>query len=78
MEQAAKTLILVKRTKYCSLNKILQYLTVYSQTNPKKTFTFIIQCPPLNRITLGQHKSDTKNRMIQLNDLIKDLCTDQV
>jgi len=27
-----------------------------------------IQCPPLNRITLGQHKSDNNNRIIQLTD----------
>ncbi len=25
-----------------------------------------LQCPPLNRITLAQHKSDNNNRMIQL------------
>jgi hypothetical protein len=30
---------------------------------------FYIQCPPLNRITLGQHKSDNNNRMIQLTDV---------
>ncbi len=29
----------------------------------------MIQCPPLNRITFGQHKSDTNNRMIQLTDV---------
>ncbi len=29
-----------------------------------------IQCPPLNRITLGQHESDNNNRMIQLTDVI--------
>ncbi len=28
----------------------------------------IIQCPPLYRITLGQHKSDNNNRMIRLTD----------
>ncbi len=28
---------------------------------------FQIQCPPLNRITLGQHKSDNNNRKIQLS-----------
>ncbi len=27
-----------------------------------------LQCPPLNRITLGQHKSDNNYRMIQLTD----------
>jgi len=32
-------------------------------------FEKFIQCPPLNRITLGQHKSDNNNRMIQLNDV---------
>ncbi len=31
-----------------------------------KPWTYV-QCPPLNRITLGQHKSD--NRMIQLADI---------
>ena len=32
-----------------------------------KTLKFLkVQCPPLNRITLGQHKSDSNNRMIQL------------
>ncbi len=35
-----------------------------------KTKTFIIlQCPPLNRITLGQHKRDNNNRMNQLTDV---------
>ncbi len=29
----------------------------------------IIQCPPLNRITLGRHESDNNNRMIQLTDV---------
>ncbi len=28
-----------------------------------------IHCPPLNRITLSQHKSDNNNRMIQLTDV---------
>ena len=28
-----------------------------------------IQCLPLNRITLGQHKSDNNNRMIQLTEV---------
>ncbi len=32
-------------------------------------FYFHVQCPPLNRITLGQHKSDNNNRMIQLTDV---------
>ena len=27
------------------------------------------QCPPLNRITLGQHNSDNNNRMIQLTNV---------
>jgi hypothetical protein len=30
---------------------------------------FAIQCPPLNRITSGRHKSDNNNRMIQLTDV---------
>jgi hypothetical protein len=30
--------------------------------------SLVIQCPPLNRITLGQHKSDNNNQMIQLTD----------
>jgi len=29
---------------------------------------FIVQCPLLYRITLGQHKSDNNNRMIQFTD----------
>jgi hypothetical protein len=29
----------------------------------------VIQCPPLTRITLGEHKSDNKNRMIQSTDV---------
>ena len=28
-----------------------------------------VQCPPLNRITLGQHKSDNNNWLIQLTDI---------
>ena len=28
-----------------------------------------VQCPPLNRITLGQHKSGNNNRMFQLTDI---------
>ena len=28
-----------------------------------------LQCPPLNRITLGQLKSDNNNRQIQLTDV---------
>ncbi len=31
---------------------------------------FELQYPPLNRITLGQHKSDNNNRMILLTDVI--------
>jgi len=33
------------------------------------SFNIWIQCPPLNRITLGQHKSDNTNRMIQLTEV---------
>ncbi len=29
----------------------------------------VLQCPPLNRITLDQHESDKNNRMIQLTDV---------
>ncbi len=29
-----------------------------------------LHCPPLNRITLCQHKSDNNNRMIQLTDVV--------
>ena len=32
-----------------------------------------IQCPLLNRITLGRHKSDNNNRMIQLTDVFRAL-----
>jgi len=36
--------------------------------NVTKMSNFTLQCPPLNRITLGQHKNDNNNRMIQLTD----------
>ncbi len=29
----------------------------------------LMQCPPVNRVTLGQHKNDYNNRMIQLTDV---------
>ena len=29
-----------------------------------------VECLPLNRITLGLHKSDNTNRMIQLTDVL--------
>ena len=32
-------------------------------------FTIEIQCPPLNMITLGQHKSDNHDKMIQLTNV---------
>ena len=35
----------------------------------KNLASFEVQCPPLNRITLGQHISDNNNRMIQLIDV---------
>ncbi len=31
--------------------------------------THKIQCPPLNGITLGRHRIDYNNRMIQLTDV---------
>ncbi len=39
--------------------------------NPKKQTQLLLQCPPLNRITLGQHKSDNNNQMIQLTDVLR-------
>ncbi len=33
-------------------------------------FIYSVQCPPLNGITLGRHKRDYNNRMIQLTDVI--------
>jgi hypothetical protein len=33
----------------------------------------VIQCPPLNVITAGRHKSDNNNRMIQLTDVFCEL-----
>ncbi len=44
-----------------------KYLTV-SRTNLSISY-IVIQCPPLNRINFGQHKSDGSNRMIQLTDV---------
>jgi hypothetical protein len=32
-------------------------------------FNFKIQCPPLNGITLGRHRRDNNDRMIQLTDV---------
>jgi len=34
---------------------------------------FIHHLPPLNRITLGLHKSDNNNRIIQLTDIFCEL-----
>ncbi len=31
--------------------------------------SYDVQCSPLNRLTLGHHKSDNNNRMIQLTDV---------
>jgi len=46
------------------------YVTVPRGMNlTKQDKKISIQCPPLNRITLGQHKSDNNNRMIQLTDV---------
>jgi hypothetical protein len=52
----------------------------WAQANQSGTTTFLvvvvvvvvvmeIQCPPLNRITLGRHKSENNNRMILLTDV---------
>ncbi len=45
-------------------------MTFLSYTNQNRyPVANLTQCPPLNRITLGQHKNDNNNRMIQLTDL---------
>ena len=36
---------------------------------PALKISSLLQCPPLNRITLGQHKIDNINQMIQLTDV---------
>ncbi len=45
---------------------------VYQWQGPNEVFFLllgVLQCPPLNRITLGQHESDNNNRMIQITDV---------
>ena len=54
--------LFVKKIKKKSLN-VLQTQILH------KFFCFSVQCPPLIRITMGQHKSDNNNRMIQLTDI---------
>ena len=39
------------------------------QKKPHTDRFLVIQCPPLNRITLGQHKSDNNNLMTQLTNV---------
>jgi len=41
------------------------FLLVDDFSRPEIYFLFTKKCTPLNRITLGQHKSDNNNRMIQ-------------
>jgi hypothetical protein len=47
--------------------KITERNELYANLN--EVIHCLIQCPPLNRITLGRHKSDNNNRMIQLTDV---------
>ncbi len=49
-----------------SQNFLTQFLKIFGALDLK----FLIQCPPLNRITLGQHKSDNNNQIIQLTDVL--------
>ncbi len=48
------------------------YIEIFSFNTRAPLITWLLtkinvkQCPPLNRITLGRHKSDNSNRMIQL------------
>ena len=37
---------------------------------PNYFLAMLLQCPPLYRITLGQHKSDNNSQMIQLTDVL--------
>ncbi len=43
-------------------------IDAWMNLNGNKKF-FVNKCPPLSRITLGRHKSDNNNRMIQLTDV---------
>jgi len=58
-----------KVTAIIKINRSLIYNGKFWSIRNKIKF-IQIQCPPLNRITLGQHKSDNNNRMIQLTDLV--------
>jgi len=49
------------------INDVTQFLIIFDTPLPSPWF--LVQCPPLNRITLGQHKIDNINRMIQLTDV---------
>ncbi len=59
---------------YCHVDTmplLLQCSAIFSKYGPpifQNNAATEIQCPPLNRITLGYHKSDNNNRMIQLSN----------
>ncbi len=63
------------KKKFCRIDSMAQF---HQSNGVRKQCKFtgkpslaqkIIHCPPLNRITLGQHNSDNNNRMIQLTDV---------
>ncbi len=47
----------------------LRYWLFFDRQNYAWERGILIQCPPLNRINLGQRKSDNNNRMFQLTDV---------
>ncbi len=48
------------------INKVYKKIPKRFIKTLSKSLIHMVQCPPLNRITLGQHRNDNNNRMIQL------------
>jgi hypothetical protein len=58
-----------EKTKYSNPSIFLFHLKLHPTDNKTGDLLLKIQCPPSNRITFGQHKSDNNNRMIRLTDV---------
>jgi hypothetical protein len=50
-------------------NLVTSFLLLVEKFNYRFLNLVVVQCPLLNRITLGQHKSDNNNQMIQITDV---------
>jgi len=67
-----KTVMILNKKKLRNLINLSPTQFRLSTPNLEKnnqTFTNGIQCPPPYRITLGQHKCDNNNQMIQLTNV---------